>query len=264
MRRLILLIVMLCLLLMTSQAQEGQGLIRQGVINIARHGQSRLISTFSIPTSWTYDDSLPNVVFNPDEAERLLEDAGWVQVARRSIRECVNCGTARDGTRLSLSLGYFEGRAYNAVEAIVIQQQLRRIGIDISIYPTTLSDVSDQRFDMYTTNWGDNYPSTLNLELAVTPEADVLNSNRVWNITSYNNSDVTRLIHEAQTVAGCDLGERQAIYSEVERILQDDLPYIWLHSNTVTHAYNADIQNISIQINDALWNLDDWWVFDAP
>lgn len=240
------------------------GINRQEVIDISRHGQANPISSYFIPTTWGYDEGMNHIEFNTDEAERLLENAGWVRVSSNSIRECVNCETAEEGRRLSVSLGYYGSNNAIAVAAIIIQRQLRRIGMDVSLVSTTFSNSSDQRFDMYLSTWGNSYPAIQHLDSYFTPEEDIVSSSGAWNIASYNNPDVTQLIHEAQTLVDCNLAERQAIYSDVDQILQEDLPYIWLYANTRVHAYDADIQNIIIQANSPFWNLEDWVVFDAP
>lgn len=240
------------------------GINRQEVIDISRHGQANPISSYFIPTTWGYDEGMNHIEFNTDEAEQLLENAGWVRVGNNSIRECVNCDTAEEGRRLNVSLGYYESNNAIAVAAIVIQQQLRRIGIAVSLVPTTFSNSSNQGFDMYLSTWENSYPEIPNLDSYFTPAADIISSSGAWNIASYDNPDVTQLIHEAQTLVDCNLAERQAIYSDVDQILQEDLPYIWLYANTEIHAYDADIQNIITQANSPFWNLEDWVVFDAP
>lgn len=234
---------------------------REELIEIARHGQGIPISSFFIPTTWVYEDSVNNIEFNPDEAERLLENAGWVRVGDNTYRECVNCSIADEGTRLSLSLGYFN-RNTISVSAIIIQQQLRRVGVDISLNTSTFNDSTDQRFDMYMTTFTNNYPSSYNLETYYTAEADIVNTG--FNITSYINPEIGNLIEQAQTVPGCNLEARQQAYQEVDRVLQEDLPAIWLYANTRMTAIQADVQNVTIFPEDSYWNLSDWRVFDAP
>src|SRR5690606_13737434 len=118
--------------------------------------------------------------------------------------------------------------------------------------------------DMYMTSWSDNYPTTSLLEFAVTPQADVIRGGDAWNIASYNNPDVTELINQAQTIAGCDLEARRALYAEIDNILQEDLPYIWLYSDKSITVLDADVQSVNIQIEDIYYNLADWVVFHAP
>jgi len=234
---------------------------REELVEIARHGQGTPISSYFIPTTWFYDETLNDLEFNPDEAERLLEEAGWVRVGGNTYRECVNCDTAEEGTRLSLTLGYFNFNPVS-VSAILIQQQLRHIGVEISLISTSFNESMNQQFDMYMTTWSNNYPSTYDLESYYTPQGDIVNSGS--NITSYNNPEITDLIEQAQTVPECNLEERQEIYREVDRILQDDLPAIWLNSTLRLTAVQADVQNVVMYPEDYYWNLADWRVFDAP
>lgn len=237
------------------------GIDKQAVIDIALHGQATPLSSFAAPTSWFYDDSANTSTFNTDDAERLLEDAGWARVAGRNIRECVNCGTAEDGTSLRLSLAY-GSRTHQAIAAIVIQQQLRRIGIDLSIYPSDFGVAFAQTFDLYFGSWFESYPSSPNFDLLFTPQADIVNNG--GNFTSYNNPNVTALLQSLKDVPQCDLAERQSIYAEVQSILQAELPIMSLYSEIDLLAVRADIQNVTIYPDDIYWNLDDWVVFNAP
>ena len=237
------------------------GIDKQAVIDIALHGQATLIASLFSPTAWIYDDTATMSIFNADEAESLLENAGWVRVGGRNIRECVNCGTVPDGTALRLSLGYGT-RPHHAITAIVIQQQLRRIGIDLSIYQSDFNEVFAQRFDLILMSWFERNPVAPNLDLLFTPEADILNEGA--NFTSYNNPNVTVLLQNLDDVPQCDLAERQSIYADVQRILQAELPLMALYSETDLVAIRADIQNVTIHPDDVFWNLEDWVVFNAP
>lgn len=236
------------------------GIDRQNLIDIALNGQGQISSAILPPLSWAYtaDEA---ATFDPDEAERLLEEAGWVRVAGRTIRECIGCETVPDGTSLVLSLAY-AWRVQHQIAAINLQQQLRRIGIDLSIFPSNLGEISIQRFDLYLASWFYSYPSAPSLEQLFAPEADIVGQG--WNIASYNNPDVTALINDAKSVAGCDLAEAQTSYAEIQTMLSDDLPYIWLYSEIATHAYSADIQHVMLQPEAPFWNIGDWVVFDAP
>ena len=240
------------------------GIDREVLIDVALHGQGKAIPSVSNPISWEYNDTLSPIGFDADEAEHLLDEAGWVRVGNRSIRECVNCGSVDDGTTLSLSLGHLSFGHY-PVAAILIQQQLRRIGFDIYTYSISFTDIFNQQFDLVLSSWGNGYPSDPLTHLILTPEADNLELDFYnWNFTSYNNPEVTDLLHQARTVPGCDLDTRKALYGEVQAIVQQDLPFAFLYVETEVNATHASVQNIVPQTYNFFWNLDEWRVFDAP
>ncbi|MEO1166040.1 MAG: ABC transporter substrate-binding protein, partial [Chloroflexota bacterium] len=237
------------------------GIDREALIESALHGQGVLISGNQAPVSWAYDETLPSLSYDPDQAEQLLEDAGWVRVGNNRIRECVGCETVPDGTQLSMSLTYGT-RDYYPVAAILIAQQLQHIGVRVSTSPIEFNSIRQQQFAMHMGSWNYNYPVIPGMHVLYTPEDDILGEG--FNITSYNNPDATALIEQARTVPGCDIGERRARYSEAQAIITADLPYTWLYSETALHAAQRSIDNLLPQTDNFLWNLGDWSVFDVP
>ncbi len=237
------------------------GINVDNLIDIALHGQGARVPAYFTPGSWAFDDSLSPLAYNPDEAERLLEESGWVRVGNNNIRECVDCGTVRDGTRLSLSLGHLSSRHY-PVAAIVIAQQLRRIGIEINSYATDYSDVFRQRFDLFLGIWGEDTPTAGLIHEMLIPEEDVISSG--FNLGSYYNPELTEIVNQARTVSACDLDERRALYTRAEAIIQQDLPYIPLYHEMWTTVLRSDIQNVQIYPAEPFSQIDDWVVFDVP
>lgn len=232
----------------------------EALIEIALYGHGTALGTVYSPLSWAHDDSAITPEYNPDEAQRLLNEAGWVHVNGRSVRECVNCGTAPDGWRLELHMNY-ASQPHHGISASLVQQQLRQIGINISASQTGFDGATDQTFDLYLGSWFDNYPAAPGTYTLFDPASDIVGSGN--NFVSYNNPDVQTLHEEARTLAGCGLAERQALYSEAEALLQDDLPYMSLYSSNLIVGLQGSIQNVELRPNDPFWNLADWLVFDA-
>jgi len=64
---------------------------------------------------------------------------------------------------------------------------------------------------------------------------------------------------QAKTLAGCDQTARAKIYGQVQQILHDDVPWIWVNSNTVVVAAPPDLQNWDPTIISRQWNEDSWY-----
>ncbi len=48
------------------------------IIQAAVFNEGTRMSSFLIPASWAYDNSLAPLPFNPDAAKQMLTDAGWI------------------------------------------------------------------------------------------------------------------------------------------------------------------------------------------
>lgn len=216
------------------------------------------------PASWAYDPLLPPFETNLVEANRLLDEAGWLDRNGDGVRECVRCQTAPPGMQLSFTLASpYLVTHYNTVSQII--QQWRRIGVLASDIGGNETALLGQTFDAYLLPVGgqpyenaDPDPS-----LMLTPAGDVLNPEYtplVWNFGSYNNTEVTRLVAQARTLPGCDLASRAEIYHQVERLLLEDLPFLYVAAPDEFYAATPNVLGFAPHTGDPLWNIESWVV----
>lgn len=77
-----------------------------------------------------YEDLSSSLVYDPDGAKKLLDDAGWKEGAD-GIR-------VKDGTKLSTTLTYWQDAPFLEL----VQQQLRAIGFDLQLEKKTIAEVT--------------------------------------------------------------------------------------------------------------------------
>jgi peptide/nickel transport system substrate-binding protein len=154
--------------------------------------------------------------------------------------------------RLSLTTSTDE---FYRLQATVIQQNLRQVGIDVDVrsyeFATFYDDVLSGNVQMYTLQWvGVTDPDMLRR---------VFHSEQVppvgFNRTYYSNPDVDRLIDLATRAITDD--ERLSYYREVQKIVADDVPYIslWYKTNIAVMRPNVSGMRLSAQA-DFLWLKD--------
>jgi peptide/nickel transport system substrate-binding protein len=227
------------------------------LIEVGLQGQGTQLAAMFSPYAYPYDDSLHPYGYDPQRARDLLNEAGWVQQGNNRI--CVHCGTAEEGSPMSLNLSYGSSSHHYPV-ATLIARQLYEVGIN-----TSLSGGSDsvyyQNFDLYLGTWGAPYAS-VGIDAMFSPQEDIVGFG--WNFTSYNNPEVSDLLSQARYVEGCSLDERIDYYQEAQRILYEDLPYAWLYAHDTRLAVHGSVQNFAPSIGEPLGNMRDWTVFDVP
>jgi len=80
-----------------------------------------------------WSDQTSRIVFDPDQAGTLLDQAGWAKGAD-GIRE-------KDGQQLHLVLAYISNFGPNQAAVEYIQQQLKDVGIDVGLWTGTVPDL---------------------------------------------------------------------------------------------------------------------------
>ena len=215
------------------------------------------------PSSWAYDPSLPPLETNLSKAKRLLEDAGWIDDNRDGIRTCVSCTTAPLGTDLTFSLG--SATPYtDAANQIAVQW--RQLGVYAGVYASESTSVpSNQVFDAYLQSIGGDpfEDADPDRSLMFTPAGDLLNPN--WttaslNFASYSNPEIAQLEQQALMLPGCDPAVRAALYHHVDRLLQADLPLLFVAAPNEFYAAAPNVLGFAPHTGDPLWNVESWVV----
>jgi peptide/nickel transport system substrate-binding protein len=171
--------------------------------------------------SWAYNGDVPGYEHDPEKAKRILDAAGYPAVNGVRFHIMVKSSTDAN-TRLMFA---------------VIQQQLRDIGIVLDIrsfeFATFFSDVQHGAFQMYGLRWiGGNEDPDIFEYAFHSSKFPPNGANRDY----YANPKVDALIDKARREI--DPKVRKPLYTEVQSILAEDLPYInlWYLDNVMVHT----------------------------
>src|SRR5262245_18367377 len=179
-------------------------------------GQARPARSILPPTQWAYEPNVTTYPYDPERAKQLLDSAGKPEQNGKRFKLTLKTST------ISISRKTSEA----------IQEQLRRIGIELDLLPLErqklIQDLSDNNFQLY-----------LNILVGGNQSPDIFKfvygSKSIppngQNRSRYSNPQIDKLLDEAQTAKP----ERaKAIYSQVQKTLADDLPQIYLwHPATI-------------------------------
>src|SRR5271165_1806461 len=194
---------------------------RRPMIDYLWRGQARPARSVLPPQSWAYNGGGPTYDHDLDKARQLLDAAGYPAV--NGVRFHLTMKTSTDeNTRLMVA---------------VMQQQLREAGIALDIrsfeFATFFADVQHGAFQMYSLRWiGGNEDPDIFEYAFHSAKFPPNGANRGY----YSNPKVDALIDQARREI--DPSVRKPIYAEVQRILDDDLPYInlWYFDNVLVHT----------------------------
>ncbi|HJN14180.1 MAG TPA: ABC transporter substrate-binding protein, partial [Armatimonadota bacterium] len=165
-----------------------------------------------------HDPDMPGYAHDPGKAKQLLAEAGLA-----------------DG--FSLPMWFRSDTGYERKAAEVIQQDLAEVGVEVDLRPVafaTLCDIMAKRrgAELGIFGWSQDYPDPSNfLDVLLNGERIVeVNCN---NAAFYSNPDVNDLLRVAAKET--DAAARLRIYQQVERMIVDDAPWVFLY-HPVRHA----------------------------
>ena len=212
---------------------------RQAIVDYLRRGLAQPAVGVLSPVAWAFEPDVHQFSYDPARARRLLDEAGY--------RDPDGDGPL---PRLRLSLKTSTDEFYR-LQAAVIQQNLRLVGIDIDVrsyeFATFYADVLSGNVQMYTLQWvGVTDPDMLR-RLYHSQQVPPTGFNRIY----YSNPEVDRLIDLAGT-AGTD-AERLTYYSQVQKAVAEDAPYIslWYKTNVAVARPNIEGVRLSPQASFA-------------
>lgn len=219
-------------------------------------GRATRMATQTTPGSWYEHPDLEPLPFDPTEAERLLDEAGWVKGAD-GIRE-------KDGVRFSFNLYTNQGNTRRTAIGEAVRDQLAQVGVEVNFqtieFNTLIERFRSQTVDAWILGWRAGYPN-----LAVTHfqqiwsfEGDVVGSGS--NSTSWHNPDVEQWIEEAATLPGCDPDARAEVYWKIQEAFQQDLPYIPLFVLDSYYAAQTNVQGWDPRPQNWYWNMTAWTI----
>ncbi len=177
---------------------------------------------------WVRAENLPTYPFDPNRAKQLLDEAGYKD-------------PDGDGPQPRFSLTFKSSTNQEAnLRAQMIQQMLRNVGIDMKIQTselgTFLEDIGKGNFQMYSLSRNGIADPDWYYILFHSRNFPPEGQNRGY----YSNPRVDQLIMEGRSTF--DRAKRKQVYGEIQRIMQEDLPYVSLYHQINVAIMDKDLQ----------------------
>ncbi|MEM7537094.1 MAG: ABC transporter substrate-binding protein [Chloroflexota bacterium] len=225
----------------------------ESIIENVYLGQGYQIASNVLPAvGWAHDPSIEPYAYDPDAAAAILDEAGW-ELNADGIRE-------KDGQTLSLTLITNAGNTTREDLGALVQDQLNSLGFDITFeaidFGTLVGQLLGQTFDMVIIGWTglgtDPNDDSFWHSKFDTPESG-------FNFVSYQNPEIDRLLDEGIAVPGCAPEDRAPIYAEIQQIIHDDIPYLFVTGSVGNTGYSAGWGNIDPGEWSFSWNIHTWY-----
>lgn len=225
----------------------------ESLIRDVYHGTARPMSGPFTPEEWAYNPSVRPIGYNPAEAVRLLNEAGWRDSDSDGLLD-------RRGQPLRFSLLVLTGSVGPQL-AQMLQAELRKIGVTMDIEvldgAAGIEKVLASDFDAAYLAWdldADPDPYAIFHSTQTPP--------RGQNFIHYSNAEIDRLLVRAR--AELDPSRRRELYWRVHEILADEQPYTWVLQSAAKWGINRRVRGVKVGSGYGLflWYPGelDWWI----
>ncbi len=203
--------------------------------------------THGSPVRWDYNPSVRTFPYDLGRARELLDEAGW-SLGEDGIR-------SKEGQPFTFSLVYNPGLAVNVSIAESIKESLGNIGVDVRLEEdeSVIQRIFAGDFETFLAGW----------QLGPDPDASTIwRSDGGFNFTGFTSARADDIMDEAIRIS--DLERRAELYGELQAILAEEQPYIFLFFPMIMHAVHERIEvDGSFMVSPTrgvAWNIEDWWI----
>lgn len=183
--------------------------------------------------------------YNPDKAEQLLQDAGWVK-GDDGIYE-------KNGQKLEFTINCSQGDQVRIDMANICAQNFGDIGVRVTVESPAETDWEGQ--DAFLIGWGSPFdPDDHTYK--------VFGTDKGANYSGYSNGKVDRLLTEARKLEDPD--ERKPLYAAFQEELAEDPAYTFIAYIDAIYAGTSNITGITEDTVlghhgvGIFWNIHEW------
>lgn len=221
----------------------GHALDREQFVERVLFGAGRVAEApISSGIGFAHADDIELPAYDTDEAEALLEEAGWVREGD-GTRTAQGVTGVEDGTPLAFDFLHFPTFSQYAE---LFRAQLAEVGAEVTLQPLEPPVFAETVFTerAFDTNII-SYCNGADPEIGVRRMYDSDNIRPVpfTNAAGYSNPEVDALFVEAATTLDPDA--RGDLYGQIQEQVAEDLPYLWVVETESTRVFDADCQDFS-------------------
>jgi peptide/nickel transport system substrate-binding protein len=203
------------------------------------------------PDMWAYNPNVKPYPYEPQEAQKLLAEAGWVDTNRDGVLD-------KEGQNFVLTIMTNQGNRVREQTGLVIQARLKDVGIEVKLltieWAAFINDFLDKRnFEAVIMGW------TVPLD----PDLfDVWNSTKInpgeLNFITYQNPEVDQLIDQGRFSLEREV--RKASYDRLQEIFYQDVPYVFLFVPENLEVLSNRIVGPHVAPIGLGYNINRWYV----
>ncbi len=226
---------------------------RQEMLDSFFEGKGQLVSGPFAPGSWAYNLDIEPIPYSPEQANRLLDTAGFTERTKKGIRQ-------RGSYTLEFQMLVPISKENETTKRVILafQSYLREVGISLDIQwlewkSWTEAVFIDHEFDIIYADWlfDDSFDiSSLFHSKEIGPGKN--------NFGAYRNPEIDGLLDGARSTL--DIEKKRTIYKKLHALLADEVPYTYLWTLTNYAAYNRKLRKVDIHPTRFFTYVKDWYI----
>jgi len=222
---------------------------RQALVDALWFGHARVASSPIISSVWAHHSEIEPWPYDPDAAKRILGGLGWEDSDGDGILD-------RGGEPFTFQLMTNTSSAVRVDAAVMIQEQLRRIGIRAQVrrleFNTLIERSLAHEFDAMLGGW--TIDTSLDLDYAF--HSDSIDGG--YNFGSFSDGEVDRLLGEIRLQT--EVAAQGELLAQVQELLHHLQPYTLLWESQRLTGTSDHLRAAQPNALDPFFNLENWWL----
>lgn len=229
------------------------GVDRQQMVDTLWGDLARVADSPIVQNVWAHADGLEPWPFDPERARALLAEAGWSDHDGDGVLD-------KDGVPFSFELLTNQGNQERIDAAVMIQEHLRRLGIEarprVMEFNAMSAKLKEHDFQAAVSGWG--MDTSLSLRYAF--HTDSIDTD--VNFSGYSNPEVDRLIERMEGLA--EIQDARPILTEIQQILHRDQPMMFLWESQRVNGLSRRLHDLDPSLLGTFWFLRRAWLEPSP
>jgi peptide/nickel transport system substrate-binding protein len=222
---------------------------RQGVLDALVFGEGTVTAHPVMSISPDYAADIAPHPYDPGRARELLAGQGWSDHDGDGILD-------RDGRKFEFKLTTNLGNQLREDVLVILQDQLRRIGVavtpEVREWSVFLDDLKGKRFEACHLAWQTDFV----LDPYDTFHCDAVDGK--YNFTSFCDPEVDRLIEAASSARTPE--EASPLWHEYQAVLHRLQPYTILYEIRYSVGVNRRVRGVAIDARGMFDGVERWWI----
>jgi peptide/nickel transport system substrate-binding protein len=219
--------------------------------------------TSPFPVGWVADKSITQEPYDIKKANELLDQAGWTKGA--------DGFRSKGGQRMTLTINSTTGNQTRERVEQVLVDEWKQIGVELKIQNMPSAVFLSGSWDQADPRQRGNYDLAMYATSAsIDPSVHFTqryhsksiptNTNRSGqNRMRFKSTEADRLIDEGNSTL--DIEKRKEAYRKVIRIINEQVPGIWLYDRANIDAHRNEVGGWKQHAWDEVtWNVEDWFL----